>query len=161
MNEQVTATAMRSLADRITALQAEATAHERQMRTIITAWRPDLLAVFGVGVIVAATVLTAWSPPGRCRSEAAFAQLAGTSPLPASSGKTVRHRLNRGGNRQLNSALHTTIMTRLRQDPTTRAYAERRRSEGKTDREIRRCLKRYLARQLYRLLEHPPALDTT
>lgn len=162
INEHVTVTTLQSLADRIRHLRAETSSLERQMRAIITTWRPDLLAVFGVGTIVAATVLTAWSHPGRCRNDAAFAALAGTNPLPASSGKTVRHRLNRGGNRALNAALHTTVMTRLRHDPTTRAYLERRHAEGKTDREIRRCLKRYLARQLYRLLENPPtALDET
>jgi transposase len=155
ITEHVAVTALQSLANRIRHLRAETTSLERQMRAIITAWRPDLLAVFGVGTIVAATVLTAWSHPGRCRNDAAFAALAGTNPLPASSGKTVRHRLNRGGNRALNAALHVTIVTRMRHDPTTRAYIERRRAQNKTDREIRRCLKRYLARQLYRLLENP------
>src|SRR4029450_3430311 len=102
-----------------------------------------------------ATVLCAWSHPGRCRSDAAFAMLAGVAPIPASSGQTVRHRLNRSGDRQLNRALHTVALTRLRHDPVTQAYAKRRRAEGKTDREIKRCLKPYTARQLYRLLETP------
>ena len=79
--------------------------------------------------------------------------LAGAAPIPASSGRTVRYRLNRSGNRQLNRALHTIALNRLRYDPATRAYADRRRSEGKTDRDIKRCLKRYIARQLYRQLE--------
>jgi transposase len=87
--------------------------------------------------------------------------LAGAAPIPASSGQTVRHRLNRSGDRQLNRALHTIVLTRLRRDPATQAYAKRRRAQGKTDREIKRCLKRYVARQLYRLLEAQPALDTT
>lgn len=81
--------------------------------------------------------------------------LAGAAPIPASSGKTIRDRLNRSGDRQLNRALHTVVLNRLPRDPDTRAYAERRRTEGKTDREIKRCLKRYIARQLYRQLEHP------
>ncbi len=105
---------------------------------------------------MAATVLTAWSHPGRCRNDAAFAMLAGTAPIPASSGKTVRHRLNRSGDRQLNRALHTVALTRLHRDERTRAYADRRRAQGRTDREIKRCIKRYIARELYRRLESPP-----
>lgn len=89
---------------------------------------------------------------GRIRSEAAFASLAGASPIPASSGNTVRHRINRGGDRRLNRALHMAIVTRMRMDPRTRAYVERRTAEGRTLREIRRCLKRYLAREIYRHL---------
>ncbi|MFG1740517.1 transposase, partial [Micromonospora chalcea] len=124
--------------------------------TIVRSWRPDLLTLTGVGPIVAATVLTAWSHPGRCRNDAAFAMLAGVAPIPASSGKTVRYRLNRSGDRQLNRALHTITLSRLRYDEPTRAYADRRRAQGKTDREIKRCLKRYIARDLYRRLEAPP-----
>jgi transposase len=148
---------LRALARRIRALETEAAEHERAIRAIVRSWRPDLLDLTGVGPIVAAVVLTAWSHPGRCRSDAAFAMLAGAAPIPASSGKTVRYRLNRCGNRQLNRALHTIALSRLRYDPDTRAYAEGRRTEGKTDREIKRCLKRYIARQLYRQLES----DTT
>jgi transposase len=95
------------------------------------------------------------------RSDAAFAMLGGAAPIPASSGQTMRYRLNRSGDRQLNQALHVVVMTRLRTDPATRAYAQRRRAQGKTNREIKRCLVRYVARQLYRLLETPPALDAT
>jgi transposase len=127
----------------------------------VRAWRPDLLARAGVGPIVAATVLCAWSHPGRCRSDAAFAMLGGAAPIPASSGQTIRFRLNRSGDRQLNQALYTVVLTRLRTDPATRAYATRRRAQGKTNREIKRCLVRYIARQLYRLLETQPALDPT
>ena len=150
-------TVLRDLARRIHALQAEATGHETAIRAIVRAWRPDLLRLTGVGPIVAATVLTAWSHPGRCRDDAAFAMLAGAAPIPASSGKTVRYRLNRSGDRQLNRALHTVVLSRLQRDERTRAYAQRRRAEGKTDREIKRCLKRYIARELYRRLESPPA----
>ena len=128
---------------------------QKAILAIVTAWRPDLLDQLGVGPIVAATVLAAWSHPGRCRNEAAFASLAGVAPIPASSGLTTRHRLNRCGDRQLNRAIHVIVLSRLRYDPETRAYVERRRAEGKTDREIRRCLKRYIARQLYRQLEQP------
>lgn len=123
-------------------------------------WRPDLLDLTGVGAIVAAVVLTAWSHPGRCRSDAAFAMLAGAAPIPASSGKTVRFRLNRSGNRQLNRALHTIVLSRLQYDPDTRSYAENRQAQGKTDRKIKRCLKRYIARQLYHQLENPPTPTT-
>jgi transposase len=94
-----------------------------------------------------------WSHPGRCRNDAAFAALAGVCPIPASSGRTVRHRLNRGGDRALNRALHDITLTRCRSCPRTQAYLTRRRAEGKTDREIRRTLKRYIARELFRALE--------
>lgn len=151
------AEALRALARRIQAMQTEAAAHEKAILATIKTWRPDLLAQPGVGPIVAATVLCAWSHPRRCRNDAAFASLAGVAPIPASSGLTTRYRLNRYGDRQLNRALHVIALSRLRYDPTTRAYADRRRSEGKTDREIKRCLKRYIARQLYRRLENPPS----
>jgi transposase len=150
-------TVLRELARRSRTLQAEAAGHEAAIRAIVRSWRPDLLALTGVGPIVAATVLTAWSHPGRCRDDAAFAMLAGAAPIPASSGKTVRYRLNRAGDRQLNRALHTIALCRLQHDPRTRAYADRRRAQGRTDREIKRCLKRYIARELYRRLETLPA----
>lgn len=144
---------MRAVARRCTQLTVEAAEHEREILTIVRDWRPDLLDQRGVGPIVAANVLCAWSHEGRCRSEAAFASLSGTAPIPASSGLTVRHRLNRSGDRQLNRAIHVIVIARLRTDPATRAYAERRRREGKTNREIIRCLKRYVARQLFKQLE--------
>ncbi|MGY1635013.1 IS110 family transposase [Geodermatophilus sp. SYSU D01186] len=153
-------TVLRELARRIRFLEAEALGHEQAIRAVVRSWRPDLLQLTGVGPIVAATVLTAWSHSGRCRDDAAFAMLAGVAPIPASSGKTVRYRLNRSGDRQLNRALHTVALSRLQRDERTRAYADRRRAEGRTDREITRCLKRYIARELYRRLETPPsALD--
>jgi transposase len=151
-----TAMALRSLARRARAMAAEAADHERQILGIVRSWHPDLLELTGVGPIVAAVVLCAWSHPGRVRSDAAFAKLAGVCPIPASSGQTIRHRLNRYGDRQLNRALHTVVLSRLRYDPDTRAYRDRRRAEGKTDREIKRCLKRYIARQLYRQLQPVP-----
>jgi len=154
--ETTTAAAtMRSLARRSAALEAEAAEHEAALRSIVERWRPDLLDQTGIGPIVAAAILCAWSHPGRFRSEAAFAQLAGVAPIPASSGLTTRHRLNRSGDRQLNRALHVIAIQRLRLDPRTIAYRDKRRADGKTDREIRRCLKRYIARDLYRMLEHP------
>ena len=157
---QQTVAVLRCLARRITTLNGEARDHEHAILALVRSWRPDLLQQQGVGPIVAATVLCAWSHPGRIRSDAAFAMLAGTAPVPASSGQTIRHRLNRSGDRQLNRAIHTIVLTRLRHDPATRVYVDRRRAEGKTDREIRRCLKRYITRQLFRQLENPP-LDRT
>jgi len=150
------ATVLRDLAHRCRALQREADTQHRAITAIVRSWRPDLLELPGVGPISAATILCTWSHPGRCRHEAAFANLAGVAPIPASSGQTTRYRLNRHGDRDLNRALHIIVLTRLRIDPTTRAYAQRRQAEGKTPREIRRCLKRYLARQIYRQLEAPP-----
>jgi transposase len=156
--ETVTAlTVLRELARRIQFLEAEASAHQTAIGLVVRSWRPDLLTLAGVGPIVAATILAAWSHPRRCRSDAAFAMLAGAAPIPASSGKTVRYRLNRAGDRQLNRALHVIALVRLQRDQRTRAYAERRRAEGKTDREIKRCLKRYIARELYRHLEAKPS----
>lgn len=150
---RTTAAVLRALARRVQELRAEANAHERELTAIVRQWHPELLEETGVGPIVAATVLCAWSHSGRFRSEAAFASLAGVAPVPASSGLTVRHRLNRRGDRQLNRALHTVVLCRVRYDEQTRTYLERRRAEGKTDREIKRCLKRYVARQLFRQLE--------
>ena len=150
-----TATVLRTLARRVSDLNAEARHHERAILDLVRNWRPDLLDELGIGPIVAAVVLCAWSHPGRVRTEAAFAMLAGTAPIPASSGLTTRHRLNRSGDRQLNRAIHTIVLARLHYDTATRAYAERRRAEGKTDRDIKRCLKRYITRQLYRQLETP------
>ena len=152
---------LRALARRIQVLDAEIAEHTWAITTLVRAWRPELLTPCGVGPIVAAIVLCAWSHPGRCESDAAFAMLAGAAPIPASSGQTVRVRLNRSGDRHLNQALHLVVLTRLRYDPATRAYAQRRRAEGKTNREIRRCLVRYVARQLYRLLEANPRFDPT
>lgn len=152
-----TVLALRSLARRFRALNAEAKETEKAIRTIVRSWRPDLLEEFGVGAIVAATVLCAWSHPGRIHSEAAFAMLAGVAPIPANSGQvTNRYRLNRYGDRQLNRALHIIVQSRIRYDDPTRAYVARRTTEGKTGREIKRCLSRYIARDLYRLLERGP-----
>lgn len=122
------------------------------LETHTTELAPTLLRARGIGPVTAAVFLTAYSHPGRVRSEAAFAALAGASPLQASSGNTTRHRLNRSGDRQLNRALDVVARVRLAKDPQTRAYRERRLAEGKSTREIRRQLKRYIARQVYREL---------
>lgn len=151
------ALALRSCARRVAAATAEAAALERELVVLVQTLAPQLLAQPGVGPITAAQLLVAWSHPGRLRSEAAFARLGGVAPIAASSGKLVRHRLDRGGDRQLNRALHTIVLTRRRCDQTTIAYIARRRASGKTEREAVRCLKRYVARSLFRLLEGMPA----
>lgn len=123
-----------------------------QPLAIVNDIAPGLTSQYGVGPVSAAQAIVSYSHPGRCRNEAAFAALSGTSPIPASSGKTIRHRLNRGGDRALNRAIHAIALTRTRNCPRTRAYINRRTAEGKTPREIQRCLKRYIARELYRAL---------
>jgi len=116
----------------------------------VTARAPSLLGLYGVGPHTAALLLiAAGDHPERLRSDAAWAQLCAAAPIPASSGKTVRHRLNPGGDRQANHALWRIVFTRLGSHPATRAYAERRTAEGKSKTEIIRCLKRYVARQVY------------
>ena len=153
-----TATTLRTLARRAQTLTLEARDLEKNILALVRSWRPDLLDQPGVGPIVAATVLCAWSHPGRIHSEAAFAMLAGAAPIPANSGQvTTRYRLNRHGDRQLNRALHTIVLSRQLHHDDTKAYTARRTTEGKTPREIRRCLKRYIARDLFRILEHGPS----
>jgi transposase len=145
------------LAKRVLILGEELAENRERLTEIVTAEAPELLELRGVGAVTAAIVLTVWSHPGRVRSEAAFAAIAGTAPIPASSGNTVRHRLNRGGDRKLNRAMNTIVLTRMRTDPDTRTYIDRRLAEGKTTKEIRRCLKRYATRQIFRTLAaaHP------
>ena len=157
-DELATRLVLRSLARRIQAATLEAGELEREILALVQALAPQLLDEPGVGPIVAAQLIVAWSHPGRLRSEAAFARLAGVAPVPASSGQTVRHRLSRGGDRQLNRALHTVILHRRQHDPATKDYIARRIAEGKTRRDATRILKRYLARQLYRLLEKQTAM---
>jgi transposase len=141
------------LATRILTLHDDAAANKKALLGLTRQVAPQLLAQPGVGPISAAQVFASWSHPGRVRSDAAFGRLSGTAPKPASSGDRTRHRLDRGGDRRLNAALHRVIITRWRSHPETIAYVERRRAQGRTDRDIRRILKRYLARDLYRLLE--------
>ena len=115
---------------------------------------PALVSVFGVGPDTATTLLiSAGSNPQRLRSEAAFASLCGVNPIPASSGKTNRHRLNRGGDRQANSALYLIVLVRLRYDRRTKEYMQRRTGEGLSKTEVIRCLKRYVARELFSVLQ--------
>ena len=150
------------LGRRITDLAAAARQIEAQITELVEDMAPGLVAAeYGCGALSAAQILLSWSHPGRIRSEAAFAMLAGAAPVPVSSGRTDRHRLNRLGDRQLNRALHVIAATRMRSHAPTQAYVTRRRAEGKTDREIRRCLKRYLARHLFRALNTLSTLDKT
>jgi len=159
-DELATRLVLRSLARRIEAATIEAAELERELLGHVRALAPQLLDEPGVGPIVAAQLIVAWSHRDRLRSEAAFARLAGVAPVPASSGQTIRHRLSRGGDRQLNRALHTIVLHRRQHDPTTQAYIERRIAEGKSRREATRLLKRYLARHLYRVLQHAEPLMT-
>jgi transposase len=160
LDELATKLVLRTLARRIEAATAEANELEREILGHVRALAPQLLDEPGVGPIVAADVIVAWSHPGRVRSEAAFARLAGVAPVPASSGQTIRHRLSRGGDRQLNRALHTIVLQRRQHDPATQAYIQRRVAEGKSRREATRLLKRYLARHIYRLLQQQQPLMT-
>jgi transposase len=149
---------MRALAQRIDHLSHQAAELETAMKPVVQMLGAPLLDEVGVGVILAAQVIVSWSHPGRCRNEAAFARLAGVAPIEATSGQNqTRYRLNRGGDRQLNRALHQAVGIRCQRDERTKAYVNRRIAEGKTKREARRCLKRYLARRLYRILENSPA----
>ena len=148
-----TKTALRRLARRIQALTVEITDADHDLDSLTRAAAPQLRAILGVGPETAATVLiAAGANTDRISSEAALAMLFGVAPIPASSGRTHRHRLNRGGHRQANRALHMIALTRLRRDPRTRAYRDRRTAEGHTKKEIIRCLKRYIARELYPVL---------
>lgn len=144
------------LAERIKHLDAEIRDLAQRMTVLVETAAPRLLQVPGIGPDSAATLLiAAGDNPDRVRSEASFAALCGVSPVPASSVKTQRHRLNRGGHRQANAALYRAILTQLRWDERTRAYLQRRTGQGLSKREIIRCLKRYLARTIYKIITMP------
>lgn len=148
---------LRSTATRIKQLTIESRELELAMLPIVREICPALLNEPGIGTLVAAQILISWSHAGRCRDEAAFARLGGVAPLEATSGQNqTRHRLSRGGDRQLNRALHTAILARVKVHPETRDYLARRIAQGKTKREAMRCLKRYYARHVFRLLESTP-----
>ncbi len=150
---------LRRLARRARALTEDAKTVETDLKVLTTTNVPQLVAEPGIGPIVAAQLWVSWSHPGRIRSEAAFAALAGASPLPASSGQVTRFRLNRGGDRHLNRALHQVMITRLSCHAPTREYVLRRINNGKSQREAQRCIKRYLARRIWRLLDHGQELS--
>jgi transposase len=148
---------LRRLAKEILELNVLLRDNEKQLRSIVKAIAPQLLARFGVGPVTAAQLIVSYSHHGRCRDEAAFASLAGVAPVPASSGRVVRHRLNRGGDRRLNRAFHYIVMTRMRSQERTRAFVQARKN-GKSDRELRRILKRYIAREMFKILQTIDAL---
>jgi transposase len=148
-----TKTALRTLGRRVLALDEEKAAIDELLADLVVATAPGLLGVHGVGVDTAATLLvTAGDNPQRLRCEAAWAHLCGVAPIEASSGKVTRHRLNRGGDRQANSALWNIVITRLRSEPRTQTYMQRRLNEGRSKSEIIRILKRYVAGEIYRYL---------
>lgn len=151
--------ALASLARRVQDLDAEIKELLGELDRIVARVAPELVKIRGVGTMVAAQLLiTAGDNPERLTSEARFAKLTGVAPLEASSGQVVRHRLNRGGDRQANAALYWVVVVRMGTDPMTRAYVARRTQEGKTKREIMRCLKRSVARQVYAVLCPKPVI---
>ncbi len=148
--------AFKELARRIGFLDEQTSRLDQRINTLTAQANPTLVGISGVGPHVAAQLLaTAGDNPDRLGSEAAFAKLCGVCPIPASSGKTSRHRLNRGGDRRANRALFTIVLVRMRHDPRTRAYVARRTAEGKTRKEIMRCLKRFVAREIFHALTNP------
>jgi transposase len=150
--------ALRSVARRYQLLSEEIAELDEQLDRLVADAAPELTALVGIGTDHAATLLSvAGDNPQRLKSEASFASLCGVSPIEASSGKVVRHRLNRGGDRDANRCLHLICVVRMRHDERTREYVARRTVEGKSKREIMRCLKRYIAREIYRLLAPPMA----
>lgn len=156
--------AMRELARRYQTLTAEITRLETALTRLTSTTAPRLVATFGAGPDVAGALLTAAGDnSGRLRNERAFARLCGAAPLEASSGRTRRHRLNRGGDRQANNALWRIVLVRMHYDPRTKAYVARRTAQGLSKREVIRCLKRYVAREVYRAiladLHHPTPTD--
>jgi transposase len=157
--------ALRQLGRHVRALDVQIDELNDRLTPLVANRAPELLALHGVGVEVAGNLLVAWDNSQRFKSEAAFAALCGVAPIPASSGKTSRHRLSRGGDRSANRALWRIVLTRLRTDDRTRDYLARRRAEGKSRREVVRCLKRYVAREVFHVLQRVApsslALDAT
>jgi transposase len=148
-----TKAALRAIARRIQALEEEITLADARLRPAVTSVAPRIAALFGAGPDVAGQLLaTAGDNPERLRSEAALAHLTGTSPLPASSGRTDRHRLNRGGDRAANAAIHRIVLCRMRYHEPTRTYVARRTGQGLSKKDIMRCLKRYVVREVHTAL---------
>lgn len=158
IDQQIRASELRRIAQAIIGLDRDLRDNERRLTAIIEPVAPQLLALLGVGPVGAAQAIVTYSHHGRCRSEAAFAALAGASPVPASSGRITRHRLNHGGDRRMNRTLHVIAVTRARHDPRTQAYIQRR-SKDMNNKEIRRMLKRYIARELFKVLQAIDALQ--
>jgi transposase len=152
---------LRRIATRAQSLSQEIAEIDRSLRTLVAELAPQLLAECGIGAVCAAQLLVSSGNATRMKSEASFAALAGTSPVDASSGKQQRHRLNRGGDRQLNWALHVIALQRVHHHAETRAYYQRMLATGKTSREAKRCIKRALARRLYDQLRQLPQTPLT
>ena len=151
-----TKTALVSLGRRMHSLEDEAAYLDELLTELVTTTAPTMLELFGIGIDTAAVLLVAAGDnPERLRSEAAWAHLCGVAPIEASSGKVIRHRLDRGGDRNANQALWRIVMTRISFDPRSRAYMERRTKEGRSKREVIRILKRYVAREVFKHLPHP------
>lgn len=159
--DTATQVALRRLARRHAYLTEEIDDCTAELGALVKQAAPSLLAAPGVGVVTAAQLLiTVGDNPDRLTGEAAFAALCGTSPIPASSGKTNRYRLNRGGDRRANAAIHQIALVRVSSDPRTKAYIAKKKAEGKTTRDAIRCLKRIIARELYKIITNPPAIPT-
>lgn len=161
--EYVTLVTLKALATRCQALSAEIAAADAALQEILDAYAPMLCDLPGVGTDVASQLLvTVGDNPDRVRNEAQFASLVGVAPVPASSGKTTRHRLSRGGDRNANHALYQVVLVRMASCQRTKEYVAKRTAEGKSKREIMRCLKRYAAREIYRQITNPqPAPDNS
>jgi transposase len=159
---QATTAALAAIAARVQALTAEITLADRRLKPLVARTAPQLTRLLGVGPDAAGQLLaTAGDNPDRLHSEAALARLCGVAPIPASSGRTDRHRLHRGGDRQANRALYMIVLSRMRHDPRTRTYVERRTKQGLNSKDIIRCLKRYVVREIYTaLLADFTALNT-
>jgi transposase len=160
-DETIVRGVLRRLARRVRSLDHELAELDRELEAIVCQLVPEILSECGVGSVCAAQLVVSSGDPTRMASEASFAALGGTSPVEASSGLQQRHRLNRGGDRQLNRALHVISLNRVRFHPETAAYHQKLIASGKTPREARRCVKRMLARYFYRRLRAIPALDLT
>ena len=146
---------LRAIAQRWQSLNDEISGHERLLSTLVDHIAPQLTSAVGIGPDNASELLLALGDnAGRLRSEAAFAKICGVCPIPASSGKTARHRLNRGGHRRANAALHRIVIVRMKYHEPTRSYVCRRTTEGKTKPEIMRCLKRHIAREIWTRTKH-------
>ncbi len=154
LTENTTLQVLRDIANRTRTLDAQAESYTREIEELVRSLAPKLIEEPGVGPICAGKLLV--FNPARFTSEAAFARANGTAPQPASSGKTIRHRLSRGGDRQINSAIYTIALSRSVHHAPSRAYITRRIDEGKTKREAMRSLKRHLSRHLYRQLATTP-----
>ena len=153
---------MRAIARRWLSLREEIQAHEVELERMACEKAPELMKSHGISTqTVAEMLILVGDNPERIKSEAALAKLCGVCPIPASSGKTNRMRLNRGGNRQANAALYRVAIVRMRDDEETKTYAARRTAEGKTRREIVRCIKRYIVREIYRHLCVSPSASSS